>query len=41
MTVAENIVLANEPTHAGIMLDYKAPTSASATRETVQVRGRP
>ena len=24
MTVAENIVLANEPTHAGIMLDYKA-----------------
>jgi general nucleoside transport system ATP-binding protein len=24
MTVAENIVLANEPTHAGIMLDYSA-----------------
>jgi len=24
MTVAENIVLANEPTHAGIMLDYRA-----------------
>src|SRR6476619_7266898 len=24
MTVAENILLANEPTHAGIMLDYKA-----------------
>jgi simple sugar transport system ATP-binding protein len=24
MTVAENIVLANEPTHAGIMLDYGA-----------------
>ena len=25
MTVAENIVLADEPTHAGIMLDYSAP----------------
>ena len=24
MTVAENIVLANEPTHAGILLDYGA-----------------
>jgi simple sugar transport system ATP-binding protein len=24
MTVAENIVLANEPTHAGILLDYRA-----------------
>ena len=32
MTVAENIVLANEPTHAGILLDYaRARTSACAS----------
>ena len=32
MTVAENIVLANEPTHAGIMLDYtRRERSASAS----------
>jgi simple sugar transport system ATP-binding protein len=31
MTVAENIVLANEPTHAGIMLDYGA--AAARVRE--------
>jgi simple sugar transport system ATP-binding protein len=31
MTVAENIVLANEPTHAGIMLDYS--TARARVRE--------
>ncbi len=42
MTVAENIVLANEPTHAGIMLDYGAAAAARpGARRAVQVRGRP
>jgi ABC-type uncharacterized transport system ATPase subunit len=30
MTVAENIVLANEPTHAGVLLDYRAATKRVA-----------
>ena len=42
MTVAENIVLANEPTHAGIMLDYRPPRAARPrARRAVQVRDRP
>ena len=43
MTVAENIVLANEPTHAGILLDY-ARRRRRASRELaaqLQVRDRP
>ena len=42
MTVAENIVLANEPTHAGVMLDdARRGRARPRARGAVQVRGRP